>query len=280
MVKLKNKLLVLFVLLFSAVILICLFPVISFYVKYDIEFDEEIGGYLLTDIRINSNSKIEFPDCAPGGKEIIGAKSLFSEDNLLFNHKNIKTVIMPDSYIYLEGNCTDDPINWGALTNLEEIFIGKNLTEGIYGGIFCQNKKLKNIIVSENNTKYYSLNNCIIEKDTDILILGCSSSVIPEGIKTIGQAAFVTTEIENIVIPVSVNKISSSAFFGCSKLRSVYIPKEVTIIESSAFKQCPNIVINCEVDSKPIDWDDNFCDSGVTINWGCQKSTSEFSSPK
>ena len=255
-------------------------PNILFHIRYDIVFNEDIGGYILTDIRINSGSEIELPDCTPDGKEIIGAESLFSDNHLFFNQEKIKTVIIPDSYKYLEGSCTANPISWGSLINLEELYIGQNLTKGINGGDFSQNIKLKKISISENNLKYYSENNCIIEKDTGILILGCSSSIIPESINSIGQAAFVTTGIKNVIIPESVNKISASAFFGCGDLKSVFIPKEVKVIESSAFKQCPNIVINCEADSKPIGWDDNFCDSGVTINWGCQKSTSEFSSPK
>ena len=70
MVKLKYKLLLALVLLVSAVILVCLLPNILFHIRYDIEFNEDIGGYILTDIRINSGSEIELPDCTPDGKEI------------------------------------------------------------------------------------------------------------------------------------------------------------------------------------------------------------------
>ena len=46
---------------------------------------------------------------------------------------------------------------------------------------------------------------------------------IPEGVTEIGGGCFEGLRIKSIVIPGSINKISSCAFGGCSKLHSVYI---------------------------------------------------------
>lgn len=74
---------------------------------------------------------------------------------------------------------------------------------------------IQSITVSEENTKYRSVGNCLIDKKTKALIKGCTSSVIPDD--------------------GSVVSISESAFVGKSVPAKLNIPKSILIIEYGAF---------------------------------------------
>ena len=74
-------------------------------------------------------------------------------------------------------------------SGLTSITIGGSVTSiGI--SIFSGCSGLKSITVLEGNTKYRSEGNCIIERGTNTLILGCKNSVIPDSVTSIGEHAF------------------------------------------------------------------------------------------
>lgn len=66
---------------------------------------------------------------------------------------------------------------------------------------------------------------------------GCPSKVtLKAGTKAINRSCFYgCEELENVVIPNSVEYIGKSAFYGCEKLKSVIVPKSVTKIEEYSF---------------------------------------------
>lgn len=85
----------------------------------------------------------------------------------------------------------------------------------------CDN--LTSIIVSKINSKYKSINNCILTKDGKKLIL-CSNHEVPDGVTKIGVWAFCNcTSLQSISIPDSVTEIGFSAFKGCTSLQSIDI---------------------------------------------------------
>lgn len=86
---------------------------------------------------------------------------------------------------------------------------------------------LKEIVVDENNSTYQSNGNCLIERETGRLILGCQTSVIPDDgtVKTICAYAFSNcVNVEKIIVPNSIQKIELYAFFGCSSLKEISVP--------------------------------------------------------
>ena len=108
-----------------------------------------------------------------------------------------------------------------------------------YVGESCA--RLETLIVSGSNPVYVSAGNCIIEKETGMLVLGCKSSVIPAdgSVKRIGQAAFWgCTGLTQIEIPDSVTSIGTRAFSGCEGLKSITLPDSITSVESRAFSGC------------------------------------------
>ena len=101
---------------------------------------------------------------------------------------------------------------------------------------------LETIAVSSGNAAYYSDGNCIIEKATKKLIVGCKNSVIPNGVTSIGEYAFqFCTGLTSITIPDSVTSIGDGAFSGCTGLTSVIIGNGVTNIGEYAFYGCKGL---------------------------------------
>jgi hypothetical protein len=115
--------------------------------------------------------------------------------------------------------------------------IGKEVTSiGEYAFEGCSN--LESIVVEKGNTIYDSRNNCnaIIEKSSNLLIVGCKNTTIPNSVTSIGSYAFYgCTSLTSIVIPQSVTSIGDGAFGGCTSLTSIVIPQSVTSIGDGAF---------------------------------------------
>ncbi len=126
-------------------------------------------------------------------------------------------------------------------------FIGLTAFDGCSG--------LESIAVSEDNTKYHSENNCLIETQSKTLILGCKNSVIPDdgSVAFIGYGAFYgCSGLTSITIPNSVASIGYLAFYCCNGLTSITIPDSVISIGESSFARCnglTSIVIGNNVTS-------------------------------
>ena len=115
-----------------------------------------------------------------------------------------------------------------------------SIGNGAFGG--CNN--LTSIIVDKNNPIYDSRNNCnaIIETATNTLIAGCSNTIIPNGVTSIGNSAFEDCEnLTSITIPNSVTSIGYRAFDDCDNLTSITIPNSVTSIGEEAFLYCDKL---------------------------------------
>lgn len=228
----------------------------------DIGYVEYQDGYVLTDLSRYASSKLIVPDKLEDGKKVKGIRcDDFSKIDELYMGDNVTTVS-------LENN------------EIKKLHIGASYTSG-YFSVF---KKyiIEELSVSDNNTRYYSKGNCLIERDTHTVIYGCKNSVIPESVLAIGNSAFSDLMFESFEIPESVTKIGISAFAHCKELRSIYIPITVTEIGSCAFYGTPDLVINCEANTKPENWDDNWCEKeriiqlGATeINWGVKHNTED-----
>ena len=122
--------------------------------------------------------------------------------------------------------------------DLTSVVIPKSVTEISKEGIFSHCESLTSIVVEEGNSIYDSRDNCnAIIKNGNTLVAGCSTSVIPDGVQTLGYGAFSGCEnLTSIVIPDSVTEIGAYAFSDCTALTEVVIPDSVEYIEERAFK--------------------------------------------
>ncbi len=100
---------------------------------------------------------------------------------------------------------------------------------------------LESITVDENNTTFFSKDNCLIEKKSNKLVLGCMNSVIPNDgtVTIIGDSAFYgCSNLESITIPQSVTVIDDYAFSCCEGLKEIHVPDSVLSIGMFAFDAC------------------------------------------
>ena len=123
-----------------------------------------------------------------------------------------------------------DEYAFAACTSLSSISIGSGVTS-IGKSAFGSRSSLISIKVESGNSVYDSRDNCnaIIETNSNTLITGCKTSVIPE----------------------SVTKIGYGAFRDCSDLTSVIIPKYVTDIDDYAFSGCNVTDVFCFAEKAP-----------------------------
>ncbi|MEG1835099.1 MAG: leucine-rich repeat domain-containing protein, partial [Oscillospiraceae bacterium] len=123
----------------------------------------------------------------------------------------------------------------------------------IYYSAFDGCTNLTAINVSEDNTKYSSVDGILYRDKTTLLIYpqGKSGEVtVPTGVTSIGTSAFEgysafegCTGLKGVTIPNSVTSIGDSAFNGCTGLTSVTIPNSVTSIGDSAFRGCTGLTV-------------------------------------
>ena len=118
-----------------------------------------------------------------------------------------------------------------------------NSVKTIWGYAFGNCPRLTSIVVEQGNKVYDSRDNCnaIIETATNTLAYGCSGTIIPNSVTSIGEYAFYEyTGSTPITIPNSVTSIGEEAFRG-STLASITIPESVTSIGDYAFYECTGL---------------------------------------
>ncbi len=97
-------------------------------------------------------------------------------------------------------------------SKLKNISIPSNYT-AINSCAFASCSSLESITVANGNTAYYSSDNCLIEKNTKVLIAGCKNSRIPADVTVIWDYAFFRMSgLSSITIPTSVTRIEKKAF--------------------------------------------------------------------
>ena len=158
------------------------------------------------------------------------------------NCTNLESIILPEGL---------KSILSGAFKNsrsLSEIHIPSSVTFIDLPSSFENCSALEHISVCKDNPKYDSRNSCnaIIETETDRLVLGCSNTVFPPDIKSIGDGAFAWCDIlREIHIPASVNAIGSDSFYGCCSIEQITVDADNKIYDSR--KGC-NAIIETSTD--------------------------------
>ena len=127
--------------------------------------------------------------------------------------------------------------------NLKSIYIPKSVIDIGPGQFICCHK-LENIEVDIGNPRYKSINNCLIDKETNTLIAGCKTSKLTSeaNVIIIGRNAFTCCyNLESIVIPDTVTRIDKYAFSECKGLKKVIMFDSVVSIKEGAFEDCTEL---------------------------------------
>ena len=128
-------------------------------------------------------------------------------------------------------------------SSISKLVLGENV-ENIAPAFFANLQNLTSIKVSENNSIYDSRQNCnaIIRTSTNRLVAGCSATIIPESVTTIGCSAFEgCSKLTSIDLPNNLAAIESFAFKNCTGLTSITIPQNLRVLGSYVFEGCSGL---------------------------------------
>ena len=152
--------------------------------------------------------------------------------------RGLTSITIPDS----ETTTSIGDFAFFECSGLQNVIIPGNITSIGYAAFaYCMG--LSNITVDENNPRFMSINNCIIDKESREIVLGCKTSVIPTdgSVTSIGNAAFGgCAELINIIIPDNIINIGLAAFAECTGLKNITIPDGVQIGDL-AFAECTGL---------------------------------------
>ena len=159
-----------------------------------------------------------------------------------------------------DGNITtiESQVFWYSNTKLKKVYIGAGVTN--IDPIFKYNNNYGTVTVDEANQNYSSENNEIYNKDKTELIgiyhdiqgsytvrssvtkigdrvfhnkYNMTEVILPEGLKEIGSSFQYCTELTEIYIPNSVDKIALDAFASSTNLMHIRIDKAPNTIEGA-----------------------------------------------
>lgn len=117
---------------------------------------------------------------------------------------------------------------------LESIYIPESI-ETISYEVLAGCSSLTDIQVASGNPKFDSRENCnaIIITASNNLMYGCSTTVIPASIETIGYYAFQDcASLTSVFIPSSVTSVYGNSFAGCTGLTSIKVDNANTVYDS------------------------------------------------
>lgn len=131
---------------------------------------------------------------------------------------------------------------------------------GIESGAFKDCANIKNVYLLDG----------ILNID-DSAFEGCSSLesiIIPDTVVRIGDKVFKDcTSLNDVTIGKNLKSIGDEVFFGCSNLKEIIIPKSLEKMGYCVFAYNSDLVINCEIEEKPVGWNDSWYIGDCDIVW-------------
>lgn len=227
---------------------------VTFMIISESERTCQVGDGINSSIPEDYDGIISIPYSVNNGYKVISIGK-----NAYRNCKKLSSIIIPDNITSIQAksflNCTrlstidipnsitmiGDSAFYGC-KGITSVFIPNSINNigcGVFGN--CQN--IQEMRVDPNNRVYDSRDNCnaIISKKDRVLISGTSTTKIPNGVKQIGDMAFIGCTMKSINIPNSVKTIGNYAFSDCVNLSSIVIQKNLTTIGNYAFSGCKEL---------------------------------------
>ena len=180
-----------------------------------------VGEYAFADN--TTLTSVEF-DKASGVTEL--------KNGTFYGCANLKEISFPDGLQTISDSALEDCEKISTLA-LPKAFVN------IDREMFDDCNDISSLSISDENAKYRSESNCIIERDTNTIVMGCKSSEIPtEGNIRIAKKAFYECKgLQSMIIPSNVIEIGEYAF-ACSELTELTISAGIKVISDGAFLKC------------------------------------------
>lgn len=245
---------------------------------------EKVAIRDLGDIVVLLNDEIETSNFELTTKYYDGRTITWLGDHTFGNNEAIINLVIPDEYEYV-GHYA-----FYECPNLETVHIGANVNH-IGELAFTGCPKLKEFTVSSENSHFYEKGGCVVSRNDHVLVatngtipcgvkkigynvFGGNQNIqkvdIPYGVEEIGVYSFSRSSAQTVTLSGDVKVVGACAFADCLQLEEIYIPKNVEFVGSAVFSGVNGITINCEAESKPETWDDEWL-KGCTdyqVNWG------------
>ena len=141
-------------------------------------------------------------------------------------------------------------------SGIEELVLPATVKE-LGRDIFYYARNLKALSVEKGNTVFDSRDNCnaIIETASNTLRIGCANTVVPNGIKALGQMAFSgIPSLKEVKLPSGLTSIGWATFWADTELSKVTLSESVTDIGESPFGGCERIT-SLVIDAKNAKYD-------------------------
>lgn len=155
----------------------------------------------------------------------------------------IEELVLPDSIFRMNGS-------WGAFqgcSSLKKVTLPRGIhIAGAINFAFTECDALVEFAVKEGEEDYVTSDGILYNKDmTRIVAYPCGKTdetfVVPGSIETISQRAFLGSKLQEIQLPEGLKTIGEAAFAGCESLTSIDIPAGVTEIPYACFSQCDEL---------------------------------------
>ena len=130
-------------------------------------------------------------------------------------------------------------------TGLQELMLPAAIVK-IGERAFSGCSSLAAIAAEEENAVFYSVDNCLIARATQTLVIGCKNSVIPYdgSVTAIGPYAFAGCEgLTQLSLPFALLTIDNNAFFECTGLTAISFPATLYSIGFEAFAGCSSLAL-------------------------------------
>ena len=150
--------------------------------------------------------------------DIIASVTSLGETDYYQGRISIPSSVKIEGKLYSVGAISD--MAFKCCKKMTSIIISSNV-KSIPSGAFYGCNNLTSIVVDPDNPFYDSRDNCnaIIETSKNNLIAGCSNTIVPASVTSIGECAFYgCSSLTSLSVPFSVKKVGDWAFLDCENI--------------------------------------------------------------
>ena len=172
--------------------------------------------------------------------QVCGTQNNNISDKMFCKCSSLVSIILPESIDYIGFQV------FSGSKMLRSISINAHMRLYPFGGTFLDCPSLKEIKILPDDPNYSVIDGVLFNKDQTELVFfpnaKSSTYKVPNGVEKIGVYAFGSIDhnlnLKSIEISEGVTRISKYAFNKCSNLENLILPSSLEYIEESAFFEC------------------------------------------